>query len=186
MADRIAIRRGTAAEWTSANPILIAGEQGFETDTLKTKIGNGVDAWTTLSYLPGGGLQNVSEDATPSLGGDLDASGNTFNTTSYRQIAAASVTGTHSFDYALGDAQEVTITGDTTFSMIGFPTGNMCDFIIEIVNGGAFTITWPAGTSFAGNVAPGLTAAGKDMLNFHQDEDDALTLFPLVPDVRNA
>lgn len=43
-------RRGTASEWTTANPILASGEFGFETDTGKFKIGNGTTAWTGLNY----------------------------------------------------------------------------------------------------------------------------------------
>ena len=46
----IQIRRGTASAWTSENPTLEAGEFGLETDTGKTKIGNGSTAWTSLSY----------------------------------------------------------------------------------------------------------------------------------------
>lgn len=44
-------RRGTAAQWTSANPTLAAGELGYETDTAKLKLGNGSTAWTSLGYL---------------------------------------------------------------------------------------------------------------------------------------
>lgn len=43
-------RRGTAAQWTSANPTLAAGEIGFETDTNKFKLGNGSSAWSSLQY----------------------------------------------------------------------------------------------------------------------------------------
>ena len=43
-------RRGTAAQWTAANPTLAAGEIGFETDTSKFKMGNGSSAWTALTY----------------------------------------------------------------------------------------------------------------------------------------
>lgn len=43
-------RRGTAEQWTAANPILAAGEIGFETDTNQFKIGDGVNAWSALSY----------------------------------------------------------------------------------------------------------------------------------------
>ena len=50
MATRIKLRRGTAAQWTSANPTLEAGEAGVETDTKKIKIGDGSTAWTSLSY----------------------------------------------------------------------------------------------------------------------------------------
>lgn len=41
-------RRGTAAQWTSANPILAEGEIGFETDTNKFKFGDGITAWSSL------------------------------------------------------------------------------------------------------------------------------------------
>lgn len=47
---QIQIRRGTAAQWTSANPTLASGEFGYETDTGKAKIGNGTTAWSSLSY----------------------------------------------------------------------------------------------------------------------------------------
>lgn len=50
MATRIQIRRGTAAQWTSANPVLASGEPAVETDTGKRKIGDGVTAWTDLPY----------------------------------------------------------------------------------------------------------------------------------------
>jgi len=47
---QIQMRRDTAANWTSTNPTLAAGEWGFETDTGLTKIGNGSTAWTSLAY----------------------------------------------------------------------------------------------------------------------------------------
>lgn len=46
----IKTRRGTAATWTSINPVLDAGEFGYESDTTKFKIGNGSTAWNSLSY----------------------------------------------------------------------------------------------------------------------------------------
>ena len=49
--QRIKLRRGTAAAWTSANPTLAAGEPGYETDTGKHKIGNGATAWASLAYV---------------------------------------------------------------------------------------------------------------------------------------
>ena len=45
---KIQIRRGTAAEWAAANPILAQGELAFETDTGIKKIGDGATAYTTL------------------------------------------------------------------------------------------------------------------------------------------
>ena len=50
MATRMQQRRGTASQWTTANPILAAGEIGFESDTNKFKIGDGVNHWEDLGY----------------------------------------------------------------------------------------------------------------------------------------
>jgi hypothetical protein len=49
----IQLRRGTATEWISVNPILDAGEPGFELDTNKFKIGDGVTPWNLLKYQSG-------------------------------------------------------------------------------------------------------------------------------------
>lgn len=46
----IQIRRGTAATWTSTNPTLSAGEWGYETDTGRSKIGDGSTVWNSLKY----------------------------------------------------------------------------------------------------------------------------------------
>lgn len=47
---RFKLRNGTAAEWTAANPTMLQGEIGVETDTRRYKIGDGITAWTGLSY----------------------------------------------------------------------------------------------------------------------------------------
>lgn len=47
----IQLRRGLAATWVSTNPVLEMGELGFETDTRKIKVGDGVTAWTGLNYI---------------------------------------------------------------------------------------------------------------------------------------
>jgi hypothetical protein len=51
---RIQIRRGSAAFWDSENPVLHPGEPGYETDTKKLKIGDGVSHWRELAYFAGG------------------------------------------------------------------------------------------------------------------------------------
>ena len=43
-------RRDTAANWTANNPVLEAGQIGYETDTLRFKFGNGSTAWNSLAY----------------------------------------------------------------------------------------------------------------------------------------
>jgi hypothetical protein len=60
MAEQIQLRRDTAANWTSVNPVLAQGELGVELVTNKIKCGNGVDAWNSLAYT-----------VNPALGGDV-------------------------------------------------------------------------------------------------------------------
>ena len=78
MADyRLVLRRDTAANWTSANPVLNQGEPGFETDTDKLKIGDGVTAWSALPYFVAAtgasidDLADVDTTTTPPSSGDL-------------------------------------------------------------------------------------------------------------------
>lgn len=51
MAERILLRRDTAANWTTANPVLANAEVGIESDTHRTKVGDGTTTWASLSYL---------------------------------------------------------------------------------------------------------------------------------------
>ena len=60
VAQRMWQRRDSAANWTAQNPVLAAGEIGVElgaasADPQKFKIGNGVTAWSTLTYFGTGG-----------------------------------------------------------------------------------------------------------------------------------
>ena len=48
----IKLRRDTAADWTTVDPILADGELGIETDTNRIKIGDGTTEWTGLKYGP--------------------------------------------------------------------------------------------------------------------------------------
>lgn len=47
---KIQFRRGPIIDWVSVNPILSAGEVGYETDSRKFKIGDGTTAWNSLPY----------------------------------------------------------------------------------------------------------------------------------------
>ena len=54
---KIQIRRGTADQWVTEDPILVQGELGYETDTNKLKVGKAIAddlntqiSWTELPY----------------------------------------------------------------------------------------------------------------------------------------
>jgi hypothetical protein len=71
MAVQIQLRNGTAAAWTAANPTLAIGEVGIETDTNKTKIGNGATAWNSLAYTNSGTVTTVSIASANGLAGTV-------------------------------------------------------------------------------------------------------------------
>lgn len=48
---KLRTRYDTAANWISNNPVLLSGELGIESDTLKMKVGNGSTSWISLAYL---------------------------------------------------------------------------------------------------------------------------------------
>lgn len=51
ISGKVQTRIDTAANWTSVNPVLLAGELGIESDTHRIKAGDGSTAWTSLPYL---------------------------------------------------------------------------------------------------------------------------------------
>ena len=71
-------RRGTATQWVSSNagdgPILNAGEIGWESDTNKFKIGDGVSYWNNLDY-----FADINSTVNPAFGSSITFEGATAN-----------------------------------------------------------------------------------------------------------
>ena len=86
-------RGGTAAQWTSANPVLSAREIGIETDTQKSKYGNGTSAWNDLPY----SVANASGTSTVNWNSVLDKP-STFTPSA------------HASSHTDGGADEITVT----------------------------------------------------------------------------
>jgi len=130
MTTRLQQRRDTAANWTSNNPTLAAGEIGYETDTKKFKIGDGSTAWTSLAYAFG---------AAPAL---------TFN----------AQTGT-SYTLAIGDVGALVTLSNTggitlTVPPSTFSTGQVID--VQQINTGQVTFAAGSGVTIT---STGATAA---------------------------
>jgi hypothetical protein len=143
----IQIRRGTASQWTSANPTLSSGEFGFETDTNKAKIGDGSTAWTSLSYF--GGTGDVTLTGTQTLT-------NKTLTAPIINLNLNAQTGT-TYTFALTDNGKLITAsnaGAQTYSIptnasVAFPIGTQ----INIIGIGAGVVTIQATTSGTTTVA---------------------------------
>ena len=74
MAVRIQLRRDTASNWETNNPVLALGEIGLDTTSGNFKIGNGTSQWTQLNYFSTEVEDVISEqqlnDAIAAIGGD--------------------------------------------------------------------------------------------------------------------
>ena len=146
---QIQIRRGTASQWTSANPVLAAGEQGFETDTNKLKIGNGSSAWNSLSYVATGSTGTVT-----SITAGTGLSGGTITSTGTIAIdsTVATLTGTQTLT-------NKTITGLVYTQTLLTPTfttnaytlvlGDQGDILLASNGATAGTINIPTNASVA-------------------------------------
>lgn len=79
MSSQIKLRRGTALQWTSTNPILGAAEVGVELDTNKFKLGDGVTEWSDLKYFSStedfAPIDSPSFSGSVSINGDLEIGG---------------------------------------------------------------------------------------------------------------
>jgi citrate lyase gamma subunit len=122
MATRMQQRRGTASQWTSANPVLNAGEIGWESDTNKFKIGDGTNHWANLDY-----FADIDSTVNPSFGTSITFEGATADSyettlavtdpTADRTITLPNATGTVLLADGSGNVAIVgnlTVSGTTT------------------------------------------------------------------------
>jgi hypothetical protein len=58
------VRRAYSDVWVEKDHVLLEGEIGFEIDTNKIKIGNGINSWTNLEYLTGSGGGGATQTVT--------------------------------------------------------------------------------------------------------------------------
>ena len=169
---QIQVRRGTAAEWTSANPTLASGELGFETDTNKIKCGTGTTAWNSLPYLnndgditgvtAGTGLSGggTSGTVTVSIDTSVTADLTTAQTLTNKTLSLPIITqpqatptfSANAYTLVAGDAGDVLLASNgSTAGTINIPTDATTDFAvgtqITILNVGSGLITVQAATS---------------------------------------
>ena len=125
MPTKIQLRRDTAADWTSNNPTLAAGEFGYESDTTKFKIGDGSTAWNSLAYKTGEGFKLVADDSatiTVAEEGTLYVQGGTNITTSTDSAGVLTINSTAPGTItALNNqtANRLTTIGSTTTELDG-------------------------------------------------------------------
>lgn len=95
-------------------------------------------------------------------------------------VAIGNTGATRTIDLESGNFFSATLDQACTFTFSNpAGSGDFCGFILELTNGGAFVITWPASVDWPGGTAPTLTASGVDQLVF-TTRDAGTTYFGFV------
>ena len=71
-----------------------------------------------------------------------------------------------SFDCSAATCFTKTLTANTTFSFTNVPEDAVCCITVILVNGGNYTVTWPASVKWTKNLPPDLTENGTDVVTF--------------------
>ena len=185
MAIQIQLRRGTATQWTSANPTLAAGEVGTETDTGRFKIGNGTTGWNSLPYAQQVGAQyglfhkldfttvgftkTGAGTAQVKAGTRVDIDGTLISFTVATSITMPTLTaGTDYFIYAKtdGTAQAVAATG-TWPTPVASPPANS-----RLIGGFHYAPGGNASARAGGNTTAGINEYSMWDLKFRPAADD--------------
>ena len=61
------------ADWAVANPVLLIGELGIESDTNKAKVGDGITTWNNLPYCIDSNVSSFTFQNIINVNGRLDA-----------------------------------------------------------------------------------------------------------------
>lgn len=142
----IRLRRGTAAQWAAANPVLAQGEPGVDTTTGALRIGDGTRAWLDLPEFHDAGTLGAPQPA-------LDVV----------RVEALSG-GTYVIDPAVATYFSLDLGGDVALSDTGFVEG--VSVTVELVQdaSGGHAVTLPATWVGAAAVEVETTAATLERL----------------------
>lgn len=163
----IQLRRDLAANWTTRNPVLHAGELGVEEDTERAKLGDGITQWNSLAYWSTAGAALLL--AGGAMAGWLSPA--VVRLTDGPVIAV---------NAALGNDFRVTIAASRTIQTPTNPRdGQLIMFDITQGAGGPWSITWGAGYSFGGSTQPSLSlvAGNTDLVGFKYNADKVKWLY---------
>jgi len=113
-------------------------------------------------------LQDIVDDTTPELGGELDAGAHSIGFT----LQTATGDGTTTIDWKLGNKFKFTFGAQNETFTFTAPSNPCSVSLIMVQDGtGSRTATWPATVKWAGGTAPTLTtdASSVDIISFYFD-----------------
>ena len=113
---------------------------------------------------PGQVPASTAEETGKVLRSDGMWNNTSLDTISEKAQALGNTKGNKAIDVSKGAYITCTITGNTTFSFTGVPQTGATVVVMQLTNGGAYTITWPSSIKWTGGKAPKFTASGIDIV----------------------
>lgn len=113
---------------------------------------------------PGQVPASTSEETGKVLRSDGMWNNTSLDPISEKAQALGDTTDNKAIDVSKGAYITCTITGNTTFSFTGVPQTGATVVVMQLTNGGAYTITWPSSIKWSGGKAPKFTASGIDIV----------------------
>lgn len=160
---------GTAASEVSTHAALTEGVHGLVKNNLSATVAPTVNDDETAGYAVksiwmdqtnGKIYQCMDATAGAAVWKALTASGSGINYHDYGTITG----GTLTIDAGSYDYVKATIGANTTISFTGWSGAG--EVTLELVNGGAYTLTWPSGLKIDSGGSFSLTSSGTDILEF--------------------
>lgn len=170
----------TSTEWSNEDPTLRDDQWGYESDTGKIFKGDGSTPYSQLTSSDkftvsdiSDAMQDLVDDTSPQLGGNLDLNGNNFSQGSAldwdtNRLKIKKSTGVRNslgntgssqdIDLSTGDAFTATVNGDVTFTISNAPSsGESFGFVLILTkdaNSTNRTMTWPSSVNWEGGTKP--------------------------------
>ena len=154
-------RRNSALVWSETMRIDLNGNVGIGTTTPGGKLDvKGVGTTT--------GVTLQTKDSNDVVKFQVLDNGNISMTGAITALRETRVTmGANDINLSLGNVFTKTISGATTLTLSNVSSsGVVNEFILDITNGGAYTVTWFSGVKWSGGTAPTLTTSGRDLVDF--------------------
>jgi hypothetical protein len=155
----------TAARSDHVHPLQtsVSGNAGTATKLAAPVAINGVN-------FDGSGPITVADSTRLAKVGDTATGKMHFTATDSASTALGNVTGAVSIDCSAAQAYSFTPTAAVTLSFTNPPAANTSQVILlKVTNGGAFTLSFPAGTKYPGGSLGTLTSSGVDWLGVAYD-----------------
>jgi hypothetical protein len=174
MATRMQQRRGTAAQWISTNsgngPILAIGEIGYESDTNKFKIGDGVNHWLNLPYfvdlattIAGApGLLNSLDELAAAIGDDPAFFTTVATNLSNHQADTTAIHGIADTSLLVTTTGTQTLTNKTITSPVGLVKADVGLGSVDNTSDTNKPVSTAQATAIATAKSEAITAAGTD------------------------